>query len=249
MDDRPARLFVFLDDRLDFFDDALRGASRIGGGNDGPAHHQIARSRPHRFAGSHRAGLIVFLGTGRGASDARRDDGEVRPAGGSDRGRFLRRGHDAIEPCLPAPCAPAHDLIEERTLDADGAQRVLVHAGQDGHGDHERLRSAESRRGRLSRPSRAACIIGTPPEAWTLIIHAPVVTAAATACATVFGNVVKLQIEEDAVALRRQGAERARDLRREQAAADLEAADQAAERRRELERASAPDSTSSATRS
>ena len=33
----------------------------------------------------------------------------------------------------------------------------------------------------------AACIIGTPPDAWTLIIHAPVVTAAATACATVFG--------------------------------------------------------------
>src|SRR5678815_1300763 len=33
----------------------------------------------------------------------------------------------------------------------------------------------------------AACIIALPPDAWTLIIQAPVLTAASTACATVLG--------------------------------------------------------------
>ena len=69
MDGRPARLYVFLDDCLEFFDDALRGASRIGGRNDGPAHHHVVGSRPHRFAGPHRAGLIVFLDTCGGAAE------------------------------------------------------------------------------------------------------------------------------------------------------------------------------------
>src|SRR5687767_12936533 len=39
-----------------------------------------------------------------------------------------------------------------------------------------------------SDPARAAaCIIAAPPDAWTLIIHAPVRTAASTAWATVLG--------------------------------------------------------------
>ena len=39
-----------------------------------------------------------------------------------------------------------------------------------------------------SRAARAAaCIIALPPDACTLIIQAPVATAASTACSTVFG--------------------------------------------------------------
>ena len=40
----------------------------------------------------------------------------------------------------------------------------------------------------VSRAARAAaCIMALPPDAWTLIIQAPVPTAVSTACSTVFG--------------------------------------------------------------
>jgi hypothetical protein len=47
--------------------------------------------------------------------------------------------------------------------------------------------SVPSRAAASAAACAAACIIGAPPEACTLIIQAPVRTAASTACATVLG--------------------------------------------------------------
>ncbi len=72
--------------------------------------------------------------------------------------------------------------------------------------------------------------MAAPPAACTLTIQTPRRTAAATAPATVFGNVVELQVEEDAIAAGDELLDDGRSVAREQPAADLEAADRSTER-------------------
>ena len=69
-----------------------------------------------------------------------------------------------------------------------------------------------------------------PPAACTFTIHTPSDVAAATAVRDGVRDVVELQVEEDAVAAARQRADDVRAFGGEEPAADLEAADDAAQR-------------------
>ena len=63
------------------------------------------------------------------------------------------------------------------------------------------MTSGGGRRSRsaASRPARAAaCIIGTPPDACTLTIHAPVVHGRRHGLRHRVGNVVELEVEKHA---------------------------------------------------
>ena len=72
-----------------------------------------------------------------------------------------------------------------------------------------------SGRGRPSRSAAsaaavaAACIIGTPPDAWTFIIQAPVARAGFNRLRHGVGDVVELQIQEHPRALVGQRADEA----------------------------------------
>ena len=80
----------------------------------------------------------------------------------------------------------------------------------------------------LARRAAAASIIALPPEACTLIIHAPVCTAASTACSHGVRDVVVLEVEKDARAGIHERAHERGALAGEQAIADLETAGDAA---------------------
>jgi hypothetical protein len=104
----------------------------------------------------------------------------------ADLARLERRRHHAVEPGALRHPRQLHHVLHERPRHAHLVQRRLVHAGEHGDADDERL-GRRAIRAVSTAALAAACIIGTPPEACTLIIHAPVSVAASTACATVFG--------------------------------------------------------------
>ena len=81
--------------------------------------------------------------------------------------------------------------------------------------------------------------MGIPPDAWTLIIQAPVCTADSTACATVLGISWNLRSRNTRAPRVAETAYQCRALEREQAAADFEPAGDAVERRRQLQGACA----------
>ena len=168
--------------------DRLGRLAGIGGRDDRPSHHDVARPGADGFGRPHRPALIVLVGAGRRAADARRDDREVAAAARSDRGGLLRRRHDAVEPGRPAPSrASVTTWSISGRCTPTSLQRGVVHAGEHGDADDERPAAGPAEPAVSAAARAAACIIGTPPEACTLIIQAPVARAASTACATVFG--------------------------------------------------------------
>ena len=80
-----------------------------------------------------------------------------------------------------------------------------------------------------SAAARAARIIARPPDAWTLTIQTPSRVAAATAPATVFGMSWNFRSRNTRSPRERELLDERRSLAGEQAAADLEAADGAAQ--------------------
>ena len=180
-----------------FFDDCLGRLSWIGGRDDRPSHHNVARSGRDRLRPAPSSATDRSSPFRRRSANSRRDDREVRAARRADGRRLLRRGDDAVESGLLRHPRQRHHLIEERPLDArfaSVASSMLVSTVTPMTSGAARPAPAPP----LSAPARAAaCIIGTPPDACTLSIQTPVSTAASTACATVFGNVVKLQVEKD----------------------------------------------------
>ncbi len=102
----------------------------------------------------------------------------------------------------------------------------------------------------VSRAARAAaCIIALPPDAWTLIIHAPVCDRGLNRLLHGIRDVVVLEVEEDTGTGIHQRVHELGSFAGEQAVADLESTDDAAECSRPVPSHARPLSTSSATRS
>jgi hypothetical protein len=96
-----------------------------------PPDHNVAGPGLDRFRWSHRPRLIVLGCSCRCAANSWRDDLEIRTARGADRCRFLRRGHDAIEPGVLSHSRQRHHLVEQGSAHTDACERRIVHAGED----------------------------------------------------------------------------------------------------------------------
>ena len=209
--------------------DALGGRARIGGRDDRPADDEVAGAGRERLGGAQRPALIV-LGVA-GAADARRDDGEPLRHSGA-RMSAISCG-EATTPSRPAACASAASrstCVGHGAVDADLGQRRLDQAGQHRHGDDERRGPRHGAPPLRRRPSRAARIIALPPDAWTLTIQTPSRVAAATAPATVFGMSWNFRSRKTRSPRADELLDDRRPVAGEQPAADLEAADGAAQR-------------------
>ncbi len=179
----------------------LRGAPGIGRRNDGPADDQMAGPRFHGFGRSHGPRLIVLLDARRRTPDSRRDDGELRAARGSNRGAFPGATRPRRRARPAAPSVRARSRGRKAAAATPPARSVLlVHAREHGDADDERLGPARSCRGlggglrrRLHHRHAARGVDVDHPGAGE--------DCCLDGLSHGVGDVVKLQIQEDASSL------------------------------------------------
>ena len=143
---------------------------------------------------------------------------------------LLRRGDDAVEPGGLGQRRQPLDLIAPRRRRRPiSASAASIQAGQHRHRDDQRRAAASGaplprRRRRAPRASSRV-----PPDACTLTIHTPSRVAAATAPATVFGMSWNFRSRKTRSPRAASSSTIAGPSAGEQPAADLEAADGAAQ--------------------
>ena len=118
----------------------------------------------------------------------------------AQRRRFDRRADDAVEPARRGEPGEPQRLLRRAVVRRpcrcrSASARLVSTVTAISSGGGRALRC-----GRLGDRVARGFEHRAPAAAWTLSIHTPSRVAAAQACATVFGNVVELEIEKDAKA-------------------------------------------------
>src|ERR1051326_9295915 len=104
----------------DLFNDCLCRRSWVIGSNDGPAHHNVIRTRFDGFSRCRRAGLIILFSAGGflRRANARRDDQKFAATCFPDGFGFLYGGHDAIHATFFCELPELHRASQGRSADA-----------------------------------------------------------------------------------------------------------------------------------
>ena len=158
----------------------------------------------------------------------------ARPHASRMSANLLRRRDDAVEPGAPASARPAAAPgpatgVPMPTPASAASSRLVSTVTAMTSGGGRRPRGPLHR----PRPPCAARIIAAPPDAWTFTIQTPSRVAAATAPATVFGMSWNFRSRNTRSPRADQLLDEGGPVAREEAAADLEAADHAAQPVRE----------------
>src|SRR5207302_11181638 len=174
------------------FEDSAGGGGGIGGGGDGPADHDVRRSRSERLAGRGDARLVVFGGAG--GAHARSDDSEAFAQLAAQRGGFRDGADFPVASGGASERRQAQHLINRAARDADFFEIGIAEAGQNGDGkDHGRLDAASCGVGCRLHHGRASA--GVHGE------HARAQRASSRDGRRYgVGNIVKFQVQENFVA-------------------------------------------------
>jgi len=163
-----------LEDCCHFGEDGLGGLGGVGSLGDGSADDEVASSLAESVSGGGDPLLVGDLGAG--GADAGNDQDTFRAGDGSEGGDFLRRADEAANAGGQAGAGEEFGLLGGRTVEADGGDLGLIHAGEDS--DREEFRGI----GEAVEASMAG-----PPPAWMVIMRTPSEAAERTAPATVLG--------------------------------------------------------------